>query len=97
MAQHSSIPDRAAETLGLVQRAAAICLDHKAVEPVLLSLRGVSDMTDFFIIASGTSDTHVRALGESVMAFGTPSKKLAMALPPVLAIEPPLPFELVCR
>jgi len=41
-------------------------LDHKAVDVVLLSLKGVSDMTDFFVIASGTSDTHVRALGESV-------------------------------
>ena len=27
----------------------------------------VSDMTDFFVIASGTSDTHVRALGEHVL------------------------------
>jgi ribosome-associated protein len=67
VAQKPSVTDRAAETLELVQRAAAICLDHKAVEPVLLSLAGVSDMTDFFIIASGTSDTHVRALGHSVM------------------------------
>lgn len=33
---------------------------------VVLSLKGVSDMTDFFVIASGTSDTHVRALGEHV-------------------------------
>ena len=33
---------------------------------VLLSLGGVSDMTDFFVIASGTSDTHVRALGEHI-------------------------------
>ena len=33
---------------------------------VVLSLEGVSDMTDYFVIASGTSDTHVRALGEHV-------------------------------
>ena len=33
---------------------------------MVLSLKGVSDMTDFFVIASGTSDTHVRALGEHV-------------------------------
>ncbi len=25
-------------------------------------------MTDFFLIASGTSDTHVRSLGENIMA-----------------------------
>ena len=34
---------------------------------MLLDLAGVSDMTDFFIIASGTSDTHVRSTAEHVM------------------------------
>jgi ribosome-associated protein len=51
----------------LAQRAAAILLEHKANDVVLLSLAGVSDMTDFFLIASGTSDTHVRSLGNSVL------------------------------
>lgn len=50
----------------LAQRAAAIALDHKANDVVVLSLKGVSDMTDYFIIASGTSDTHVRSLGASI-------------------------------
>lgn len=52
----------------LAQRAAAILLEHKANDVVLLSLKGVSDMTDYFLIASGTSDTHVRALGNGVLA-----------------------------
>ena len=51
----------------LAQRAAAILLDRKAHDVVLLSLKGVSDMTDYFLIASGTSDTHVRALGNAVL------------------------------
>ena len=51
----------------LAQRAAAILIDRKACDVVLLSLQGVSDMTDFFLIASGTSDTHVRALGNAVL------------------------------
>jgi ribosome-associated protein len=50
----------------LVQRAAAILIDRKANDVVLLSLKGVSDMTDYFLIASGTSDTHVRSLAQSV-------------------------------
>jgi len=33
----------------------------------LLDLRPVSDMTDYFLIASGTSDTHVRSMAEHVM------------------------------
>ena len=51
----------------LAQRAAAICLEYKANDVVLLDLRGVSDMTDFFIVGSGTSDTHVRSVGEHVV------------------------------
>jgi ribosome-associated protein len=52
--------------LELAQRAAAILLDNKANDVVVLGLKGVSDMTDYFVIASGTSDTHVRALGGHV-------------------------------
>ena len=52
------------EPLELAQRAAAICQDYRATDVVLLDLRGVTDMTDFFIVASGTSDTHVRSVGE---------------------------------
>src|SRR5436309_98241 len=58
----SSLPSAA-----FAQRAAQICVENKANDVVLLDLRGVSDMTDFFVIASGTSDTHVRALGEHVL------------------------------
>ena len=49
------------------EQAARLCLDNKANDVVLLDLRGVSDMTDFFIVASGTSDTHVRSTAEHVM------------------------------
>jgi ribosome-associated protein len=55
------------EIAELAQKAASILLDHKANDVVLLSLKGVSDMTDYFLIASGTSDTHVRALGNAVL------------------------------
>jgi len=54
-------------SLALAQRAAQIALDTKAQDVVLLDLRGVSDMTDFFLIASGTSDTHARAIGEHII------------------------------
>jgi ribosome-associated protein len=54
-------------SLELAQRAATILLDRKGNDVVLLSLKGVSDMTDYFLIASGTSDTHVRALGNAVV------------------------------
>ncbi|MCC7194724.1 MAG: ribosome silencing factor [Gemmatimonadaceae bacterium] len=47
--------------------AAEVCLDSKANDVVLLDLRGVTDMTDYFVIASGTSDTHVRSVAEHVI------------------------------
>ena len=50
-----------------MQRAAQLCLDMKANEVVLLDLRGVTDMNDYFVIASGTSDTHVRSIGQHVI------------------------------
>ena len=51
----------------LAQRAAILCLDNKANDVVVLNLQGISSLTDYFIIASGTSDTHVRAVAERVM------------------------------
>jgi ribosome-associated protein len=51
----------------LARRAARICLDMKANDVIMLSLKGVSDMTDYFVIASGTSDTHVRSMAENIM------------------------------
>jgi ribosome-associated protein len=48
----------------LAQKAAQICQEYRANDVVLLDLRGVTDMADFFIVASGTSDTHVRSVGE---------------------------------
>ena len=66
MAAPASIPTQT--SLELTQRAAAILLERKGNDVVLLCLKGVSDMTDYFLIASGTSDTHVRALGNAVLA-----------------------------
>jgi ribosome-associated protein len=54
-------------SIDLARKAASVCLDNKANDVLILSLEGVSDMTDFFVIASGTSDTHVRALGEHIL------------------------------
>ncbi len=51
----------------LAKRAAALCREYKANDIVLLDLKGVTDLTDFFLIASGTSDTHVRSLAERVV------------------------------
>jgi ribosome-associated protein len=41
--------------------------DLKANSVVVLDLRGINDATDFFVIASGTSDAHVRGIADSVL------------------------------
>jgi ribosome-associated protein len=53
-------PDALAWTL-------AACQDRKAVDGVVLDLRQLSDATDYFVVVSGTSDTHVRAIAEHVL------------------------------
>ena len=52
----------------IARRAAALANELKATNIVVLDLRGVTDMTDFFVIASGTSDTHVRSIAEHIQA-----------------------------
>jgi ribosome-associated protein len=54
-------------SLAQAQRAATLCLDLKAHNVLMLDLSEVSDATDYFVIASGSSDTHVRAIAEHVL------------------------------
>lgn len=61
----------------LAQRIAALCAEYKAIDVVILDLADVSDMTDYFVILSGTSDTHVRSiasrLAEDLKKEGSPA------------------------
>jgi ribosome-associated protein len=58
-------PDPAPEAVQLVT---AALTDRKAIDPLVLDLRGLTAATDYFVIASGTSDAHVRGMAESVLA-----------------------------
>jgi ribosome-associated protein len=51
----------------LVRRAVELCHERNGREPMILDLRGLSDATDFFLIASGDSDVHVRAIAEHIL------------------------------
>ncbi|WP_420634067.1 ribosome silencing factor [Candidatus Palauibacter sp.] len=42
-------------------------LERNARVPTILDLRGLSDVTDFFVIATGDSDTHARAISENIL------------------------------
>lgn len=56
-----------ADLPGEVSRAIELLFDRKAEDVVLLDLRSVSGATDFFLIATGRSDTHVSAIGDHVV------------------------------
>ncbi len=45
---------------------AEAALDRKANEVVVLDLRGLSSVADFFIICSGNSDTHVEGIANII-------------------------------
>lgn len=41
--------------------------DRKAVDPVMIDLRGKTLITDFFIVCAGTSNVHIRSIAEFVL------------------------------
>ncbi len=59
-------PAVAAEVETRVRRIAELLQDKKGIDIVLLDLRAVTDTADFFVLCSGTSDLHVKALAEEV-------------------------------
>jgi len=61
------LPKDDSDSLAQARRAAQLCSDLKANDVVMLDLARVSDATDYFVIASGSSDTHVRAIADHVM------------------------------
>lgn len=55
-----------ATTRDAVRLAVTSAEERKAQNIVALDLRGLSTVTDYFIVCSGTSDTHVRAIAEGI-------------------------------
>jgi ribosome-associated protein len=46
--------------------------DRKAIDPLVLDLRGLTGAADYFVIVSGTSDAHVRGMAEHLMTTLAP-------------------------
>jgi len=57
-----SLPSQEKATL-----AAQIAVEKKACHPVLLDLRDLTLITDFFLICHGNSDVHVRAIADAML------------------------------
>ncbi len=54
------------ETLELAKKAAVILDDKKAMRLNLIKIDDISSLADYFVIANGTSSTHVRSLADEV-------------------------------
>ena len=54
----------------LAVQAARIAHDDNAEDVLVLDLRKVSPVTDYFVIATGTSGRQIRSICEEIAAFG---------------------------
>lgn len=62
----TSSPNKSADTDKLIQAITDGLLEKKAKDIVLLDVRELTTLTDYFIVCNGTSDTQIRALANSV-------------------------------
>lgn len=51
----------------MARLAAGAALDKKALDPVVVDLRGISSVADYFVMVTGTSDRHVQAVSQNIM------------------------------
>ena len=58
------------EARGLAIRMARLASEHRAQEVAVLDLRGLSPVTDYFVICSGTSDRQMRAVFDVLTVEG---------------------------
>ena len=65
-------PEELAELLG------RLADDKKAVDIVVMDLEGLTDIADYFVIAGGTSERHVRTIADGVRE-GLKEKKIRPA------------------
>lgn len=59
----------------LARSAVEWALDKKAEDVVLLDLRGVLDVTDWFVLATGYSEIQVQAIADAIVDGSTAAKQ----------------------
>jgi ribosome silencing factor RsfS/YbeB/iojap len=60
-------PAKAKTPPGLAQVVLAALEDMKAVNVKAMDVRGITDITDMMVVASGTSDRHVKSIADRVV------------------------------
>ena len=51
----------------IAQLAAEAALSRRANDVVILNLQGIASFTDFFVICSGNSDTHLQGISNAIL------------------------------
>ena len=51
----------------IIEQCSGCLLDRKAEDIVALDLRHIADFTDFFVVCTGSTDVHVRAIADAVI------------------------------
>jgi ribosome-associated protein len=51
-----------------VRRAARAALDKRATDLVVLDVQGISNVTDYFLVCSGKSTTHMETITDAIRA-----------------------------
>ncbi|MDD5557947.1 MAG: ribosome silencing factor [bacterium] len=51
----------------LAMRCGRAAAGKKALDVLLMDMRGLSSITDYFVVCSGTSDRHVKAIADGVV------------------------------
>ncbi len=59
-------PPRTGDGLALAQDAVRLALDKKASDPVLLDLRELQAVSDYFVIVSAASEVQVKAIADHI-------------------------------
>ena len=59
-------PPKSGDGLALAQEAARLALDKKATDAVLLDLRELAAVSDYFVIVSAASEVQVKAIADHV-------------------------------
>lgn len=54
------------QTRTIARRAAQFAADKKAIDIVLLDMRRVTDIADYFLVCTGVVDAHVKAIFDNI-------------------------------
>ncbi len=65
-AESRRISNRELSSRDLASRSADLMLDKKAREVIIMDLRGLTSVTDFFVMGTGESDMQVKAIVDHV-------------------------------